>query len=261
MDITERQTMRQLRRPLGCLTSLNISIVHPKKPWVVAWWSAAFPGFGHIMLCNYVKGFLLVGWEFFVNIQANLNLSIYYSFTGKFNLARNTLKIEWAILYVIVYVFAIWDTYRTTVELNKYYKLAHREGSSIIPVKISNLEINYLDKRNPWIAFAWSLLLPGLGHFYCIRMLTTIFLGLWWSISAFYSGAIESIYSLLTGDFTKTIEMINIQWLLFMPSIYGFAAYDAYNTAIEYNKLFEFEQTLFLKGNYQNVSLNIFGKK
>ncbi|MBU9723381.1 hypothetical protein [Bacillus alkalicola] len=39
-----------------------------KNPWVPAWWSAAFPGMGHIMLGSYVKGFILFTWEFVINV-------------------------------------------------------------------------------------------------------------------------------------------------------------------------------------------------
>ena len=260
-NIKQRENIRQLRRPLGFLSGLNTTLFHLRNPWVVTWWSAAFPGFGHIMLGNYLKGFLLIGWEFFTNHRSKLNKSIFYSFTGEFEMAKNNLDLTWATLYIIVYVFAIWDTHRSTVDLNKYFKISYNENSLISPVKITFLELNFLDKRSPWLALAWSLLIPGLGHFYCMRILTSIFLGLWWVVCLFYSGAVIGIFFTIMGDFSRVIDVISIQWLLFMPSIYGFAVYDSYNVTVEYNKLFEREQALFLKNNYQNSNLNIFNIK
>lgn len=46
------------------------------------WLSATFPGLGHIRLGSYLKGFILIALEIIINIKADLNLSILYSFTG-----------------------------------------------------------------------------------------------------------------------------------------------------------------------------------
>ncbi len=47
------------------------------------------------------------------------------------------------------------------------------------------------------------------------------------------------------------------QWSLFMPSIYGFAAFDAYVYAVENNKLFEKAQRQWLEEEYQTLGFSI----
>jgi len=47
------------------------------------------------------------------------------------------------------------------------------------------------------------------------------------------------------------------QWLLFMPSLYLFVIYDAYSLTVEFNKLFEIEQSKFLVDNYQDPSFKM----
>jgi hypothetical protein len=36
-------------------------------------WSIALPGFGQILNGNFLKGLLLIGLEFMINVQSNLN--------------------------------------------------------------------------------------------------------------------------------------------------------------------------------------------
>ncbi|HEY5586346.1 MAG TPA: hypothetical protein VIK78_17880 [Ruminiclostridium sp.] len=149
-----KQSIRNLRRPKGYASSLATNFIHKRNPWVTAWWSCAFPGFGHIILGSYIKGFLLIAWELFINVNAKVNTAIIYSFTGRFEDAKNVLDKRWLILYIGVFLYAIWDSYRSTVDLNKYAILADREHSPIIPFKISTWEINYFDKRSPWVSVA-----------------------------------------------------------------------------------------------------------
>lgn len=54
--------------------------------------------------------------------------------------------------------------------------LAAREDAEIKPFKIGTLEVNYLDKRNPWGSVIWSLLVPGAGQLYIHRLITAFFL-------------------------------------------------------------------------------------
>ena len=37
-----------VRRYNNYTGTLNSNYIHLRNPWVVAWWSAALPGFGHI---------------------------------------------------------------------------------------------------------------------------------------------------------------------------------------------------------------------
>lgn len=38
----------------GALSSFGSNSVYPRIPWVAAWWSLTFPGFGHIYLGRYL---------------------------------------------------------------------------------------------------------------------------------------------------------------------------------------------------------------
>jgi len=152
----------------------------------------------------------------------------------------------------IVFIYAIWDSYRSTVDLNKYSILADREHSPILPFKISTLEINYFDKRNPWVATAWSILMPGTGHLYNHRLPTGFIVLIWWIMISYFSHLLEVLHYTAIGAFNQAISVADPQWLLFMPSLYVFVIYDAYVNTVEYNKLFEIEQAKFLMDNYQN---------
>jgi hypothetical protein len=246
------QTVRQKRRPKGYVSTWGVNFIHARNPWVTAWWSAAFPGFGHIILGSYIKGFTLVIWEVTININAHINQAILYSFTGRFNQAKAVLDQRWTLLYVAVFVYAIWDSYRTTVDLNKFTTLSAYEKTKIEPFKIDIVEINYFDKRLPWVGVAWSFLTPGLGHLYTHRLPTGFFVLAWWIVIAYFSHILLGIQETLTGNFYQAIATVKPDWLLFMPSLYIFAIYDCYVNTVEYNKLFENEQAQFLQENYQD---------
>jgi hypothetical protein len=44
----------------------------------------------------------------------------------------------------------------------------------------------------------------------------------------------------------EATSLVEPRWLLFMPSLYGFAIYDSYSNAAEYNKLFDLEQSRYI---------------
>ncbi|MEQ8176679.1 MAG: hypothetical protein ABRQ26_16630, partial [Syntrophomonadaceae bacterium] len=245
-------SVRNLRRPKGHISSVATNMVHLKNPWVTAWWSAAFPGFGHIILGSYVKGFLLVVWELLINVKAKLNLCILYSFGGQFDLARQVVDTRWLLLYAPVYIFAIWDAYRRTVDLNKMSILADREDSTVLPSTINTIEINILDKKHPWLAMVWSAIIPGVGHLYTHRVPTSFFVLIWWISVSYFSNILPAIHLSFTGQFAMAKSVVDMQWLLFLPSMYTFAIYDSYVNCVEYNKLTENEQARFLKDNYQS---------
>jgi len=95
--------------------------LHLRNPFVIAWWSLAYPGLGHLLLSKYIRGFLLFTWEVFLNYNAHINLAILYSFTGRFQMAKDVLDTTWVMFYAPTYLFAVWDSYRTTVDLNLQY--------------------------------------------------------------------------------------------------------------------------------------------
>ncbi|MBM6616824.1 hypothetical protein [Bacillus suaedaesalsae] len=245
------------RRYKAHVSILGTTQIHLRSPYIIAWWSAAFPGFGHLLLSKYIRGYLLFMWEVIVNIQANVNLAMIYSFQGDIELAKSVLDTRWLLMYIPVYIFGIWDSYRTTVDLNKVYLLADREDHRYNTFSIGSLEINYLDKRNPVFAVLWSLFVPGLGQLYLHRILTSFFVIIWVVIFFYNSHALEGVSLLLLGEIQKATSALDPEWLLFLPSVYGFAIYDSYMNTVENNKLFKKEQRKFLNEHYHSPSFHV----
>lgn len=240
------------RRRRAYVSLFGTTQIHLRHPLIIAWWSASFPGFGHLLLSKYLRGCILFLWEIIINLFARLNEAMVYTFTGKFRLAEEVLQPQWALLYIPVYLYAIWDSYRTSVDLNKIYILAERENAPIPGFKIGAMEINYLDKRKPWLAAMWSFFMPGMGQLYIHRIIIAFFVLTWWIVLAYFSHAIEAVFHLLNGEFVKAEKVIETRWLMFMPSIYLFAVYDAYVNTVENNKLFETELANWIKKRYQS---------
>jgi hypothetical protein len=217
----------------------------------------SYPGFGSMMTHRYGKALMLISWELFINHQSRVNLAIMHSLLGHFDQAKAVINEQWFILYVSIYMFAIWDSYRTTVDLNKQYLLADREDAPIRPIVMGTWDTNFLDKRIPWVATAWSALLPGLGHLYVHKVLTGFFMFGYTAVIIYYSHLPEVIHLSLIGDFVQAKQVVDMQWLIYLPSIYCFIIYDAYASAVEQNKLFENEQSYFLRSRYQNPSFEM----
>lgn len=239
------------RRYTTHVSTLGTTHIHLRNPYIVAWWSAAFPGFGHLFLSRNLSGILLIVWELVVNLNANINLAIIYSFQGEIDQAIHVLDTRWLLVYTPVYFFVIWDSYRLTIDMNKMFILAEREAHRFNSFNISALGINFFDKRNPALAMLWSLFLPGLGQLY-IHRLGTAFLGVLSATICFYlSHALEAGLLLILGEVQQATSVLKSRWLLFLPSIYGFFMFDAYIDTVENNKLFKKEQQQFLKDNFQ----------
>lgn len=254
---------KDVRRYNNFISAINLNYIHLRNPWITAWWSAAFPGFGHLHLGIYIKGFILFFWEIIINVNTNINLAMVYTFTGQLDRVKDVLNIRLLIIYIPVYFYCIWDSYRATVELNKHYRLAESEKAPIVLFNMTGFAINSIDKRNPWVALVWSLLFPGLGSLYIHRILAGFFAISWTAIIIFFSHFLEAIQFTIMGQFDKAISILNPEWTLFLPSIYCFAAYEAYVLAVEYNKLFKKEQRQFLQKHYpttNNLLLNSKGK-
>ena len=67
----------------------------------------------------------------------------------------------------------------------------------------------------------------------------------------YFSNVLTAIHLTLNGMIEESKLVINPQWLLNIPSLYFFGIYDAYINSVESNKLFEWEQSKFLKHQYQ----------
>lgn len=253
-NFTNDNTARRFKAYVSIVGSTQL---HLRNPYIIAWWSAAFPGFGHLLLSKYLRGYSLFMWEILVNNMSHLNEAILYSFIWDFNMAKEILEPRWLLLYLPVYIFGIWDSYRTTVDMNKVFLLAERENANFNSYAIGGFEINYLDKRRPIMAVFWSLLTPGLGQLYIHRVVTAIFMMAFMIIFVYFSNILVAVHYLFLGEIGQATEALNPQWFLFIPSHIGYAVYDAYVNTVENNKLFESEQRKYLQMNYQQYRLKI----
>jgi len=251
------KTDNTARRYIANVSILGTTQIHLRSPSIIAWWSAAFPGFGHLLLSKYIRGFVLFIWEVIVNILAGVNWAIIYSFQGNIDQVINVVDTRWLALYMPVYFFGIWDSHRTTVDMNKVYLLAEHEEHRFNIFSMGAMEINYLDKRNPKLAMFWSAVVPGLGQLYIHRIITAFFVIFWVILFFYLSHFLEAVTLLFLGEVSQATSVLSGQYLLMLPSIYGFAMYDAYVNTIENNKLFKKEQRKFLKENYQHPEFKL----
>ncbi|TVY09415.1 hypothetical protein [Paenibacillus cremeus] len=240
------------RRTRAYISAFTTTQIHLRNPWVVTFFAFSFPGFGNLLLHRYAKAFTLISWEVFINTHAKVNLGILYSMTGHFAKAKEVLDPRWLIIYVGIYMYSIWDGYRSTMDINKQFLLADHENAKLTPSVMSAWDINFLDKKAPFVALAWSLLVPGLGHLYIHHMITGFFLFGWTIAIMYFSHIPEAINLSMIGDFAGAKAAVDMQWLLYLPSILCFVFYDAYVSTVESNKLFELEQVQHLKQQYQS---------
>jgi len=249
------QKKREVRRNIAKISIWGTTYIHPRNPYIVALWSVTFPGYGHLLLHKYIRGFALIVWEIFINQKSHLNLSMVYSFLGEIHLAKEVLNINYVYMYIPVYLFAIWDSYRTTVELNNIYLLTEKNHPPIEAITVKPFEINYVDKRNPIIAVFWSLGIPGLGQLYLHQIFSAIFVLITTVIFVRFSHVVAAIHYLMLGNIQESTDILNKQWLLYLPSLYFFNIYETYLNTVENNKLFAAEQKMFLINNYQSINL------
>lgn len=245
------------RRYKAHVSIFGTTQIHLRNPLTVAMWSIAFPGFGHFLLNKYFRAFALFLWEIFINQVTKLNQAMVYSFTGNFEAAKDVLDLRMVLLYIPVYLFAIYDSYRTTVDLNNIYSVAKKEDAQFNSFSIGAFEINYLDKRNPLMAMFWAFTVPSVGQLYVHRIVLAVFTLLWTAAFIYYSHFLEAFIYLFSGNLEKSNAVLNAQWLLYLPSFYFFTIYDSYVSTVENNKLFEDEQRKYLKTHYQSFTFNI----
>ncbi|WP_276353670.1 hypothetical protein [Cohnella caldifontis] len=242
------------RRIRALLAGFGTTTLHPRNPWTVMFFAFSFPGFGYLMLQRYLAAFLFIVWEMFINTKAKINSGILYTLLGDFDKAREVMDERWLILYVTIYLFNIWDSYRLCTDLNKQYLLAEREKAPIENFKMTPLDINFMDKKQPWLAFWWSFFAPGVGHLYIHKFLTGLFISGAMMVLMYYSRIPQGMHFTAAGDFAGAKRVLDMQWAMYLPSMYAFIVYDAYDSAVEQNKLFETEQSEFLRRQYLHPS-------
>ncbi len=227
------------RRYIAHVSLLGTTQLHKRNPITIACWSMAFPGFGHLLLNKYLRGYALILWEMFINQKIHLNEAVVHTFNGQFQAARDALDPRFMSLYIPVYLFAIYDSYRTAVDLNKVYLLAQRENGRFNEFSIGALEVNYLDKRKPWLAALWSMGVPSVGQLYLHRIVLAAFILISTIVIVWYSNLILALHCMILGDWSTAASVVDAQWVLYFPSFYYFTIYDAYTSTVENNKLFD----------------------
>ncbi|WP_421382901.1 hypothetical protein ACOJQI_01615 [Bacillus salacetis] len=238
----------------GRISPFGTNSLYPRIPWVAAWWSLTFPGFGHMFVGKYLHGFVLIIWELVVNTQSNLNMGIALTMLGRFEEAKAQLNQDWVLLYMSVYVYSIWDSYRSAVEINKSHVLSEVEDAPISPSNVSFFDVVILDKKKPWIGMVWSFLSPGLGQLYSGSTVVGTFILAWWIYVTYKAGAISAWLHSFLGDFDSAIMAVDWQWFLFLPSMYGFAIYQAYASVNQNNTLYDIEQIRYLRVRDENLA-------
>ncbi|WP_426450754.1 hypothetical protein ACP26L_01795 [Paenibacillus sp. S-38] len=241
---------RRPRRPLALLSTSGVTHLQRQNPFVVVWWSAAFPGFGHLLLNQYIRGVLLTLSEVITNTLAHINEAIIYSFSGRIPLAKEVLDPVWLYGYCMIYLYAMWDSYRSTLEINRQCELAEMEDARLQALVMRPGSIQYLERKSPRAAAAASLCFPGLGQLYNHRFGLAFYAILWWWVYLGFSHLHAAGLALLLGHAKESTAMLTPHWLLFMPSVLGGSIYHAYVTAVEHNRLFRVEQRQYLRERY-----------
>lgn len=216
------------------------------------WWSAAFPGFGHLLLSRYIEAVPFITLEIFLNVTGNLNAAMVYSFTGHLDKAAQVAGFHLILLYIPLYLFGIWDSYHKAVASNKVCLLAFRHHDPPAHSGKNRLHNHKIQKRNPRVVALWSFFFPGLGHFSMSRKISALILLILWTGLIYFSNLFTGMELILAGRIRQATTAFNLEWLMFMPSIYFFALYDAYRLAVEHNRRLDREQSQFLKSNYQH---------
>lgn len=248
----------QVRYPLAKISSFGITHLKHQKPYMVAWWSAVFPGFGHYLLNQYTRATLLTLSEVIINTLAHINEAMVYSFCGKFEQAILVLEPKWAFGYITIYLLAISDSFRTALYQNKLYHLSILEHEQTSNLKIFPTEIQYIEKKSPIFGAVYSFFFPGFGQLYVHRFGLAFYAMLWWWIYLALSRMHESFLVLVHGHLHESIALLHPHWLLFMPSVMGGSIYHAYRTTIEHNHLFRIAQRQYLIKKYEKAKLQIF---
>lgn len=78
-------------------------------------WNIAFPGFSQLLYGQFLKGILFIFLELMINLNSKFNLAIMYSFQGEMAKAHSVLNYQWLMFYPCVYMFALWDAYRSAM--------------------------------------------------------------------------------------------------------------------------------------------------
>ncbi|MDF2626681.1 MAG: hypothetical protein K0R39_512 [Symbiobacteriaceae bacterium] len=220
------------------IQTLCTAYVTHRNPWVAVWWTVALPGFGHIYMGQHLKGLIYMSWEILVNHQAHLNVAIYYTITGRGDLAASVVNYDWLLVYPVFYIFAMFDAYRKCIELNGLATQERLQPQRRFDGLCVNwLGIRSLNRRSPTLAALWSAFVPGFGQLYNEHVMRAFTLMIWYFLVLFKSGLGLAAFHTMRGEFHLVMPALDFQWLLFWPSVYAFGVADAYADAVEQNRI------------------------
>jgi hypothetical protein len=248
----------QARRPLATISVCGVSHLAKRNPYIVAWWSVIYPGFGHYLLNQYLRGTLFTLSEVVFNSLSHVNEAIVFSFCGQFAMAKSILQIRWLYGYLGVFFYCIWSSYHSAIVQNKMTELAEMEDQALPNNLLHPLEIQYLERKSPYTAAIYSFFVPGLGQVYNHRFILAFYGMLWWWIFVTFSHVYESVFYFLMGDLTRALAVLDPHWFLFMPSVMGGSICHAFIMGVEHNRLFKLEQKQYLAQHYQSPEISIF---
>lgn len=127
-------------------------------------WNIAFPGFSQLITGHYVKGILFVVLEFMMNVKGRFNQAIMYSFLGEIDQAEAVINYQWLMFYPCVYMFSLWDAYRSAMSSNeKYSYLPFVVGAYFVTVGLMvSPKVNIFQFHPGPVFFPMLSLIPGL---------------------------------------------------------------------------------------------------
>jgi hypothetical protein len=127
-------------------------------------WSIAFPGFSQLLMQQYIKGLLFVILEFIINVNSRFNSAIMYSFLGEIEKAERVIDYQWLMFYPCVYMFAMWDAYRSAMPAEeKHSYLPFVFGAYFVTVGLMvSPKVNILQIHPGPVFLPMIFLIPGL---------------------------------------------------------------------------------------------------
>ncbi|MGG3469920.1 hypothetical protein ABES02_20840 [Neobacillus pocheonensis] len=136
-------------------------------------WNIAFPGFSQLLMGQYIKGLLFVALEFVMNGYSKFNQAIMYSFLGEIDKAEAVTNFQWLMFYPCVYMFSLWDGYRSAMPSDeKYSYLPFVFGAYFVTVGLMLSPKISIFRVHPGPVFLPMLfLIPGLFIGFFIKFL------------------------------------------------------------------------------------------
>ncbi|MEH7377588.1 hypothetical protein [Neobacillus drentensis] len=139
-------------------------------------WNIAFPGFSQLLMGQYIKGILFVALEVMINAKSHFNMAIMFSFLGEIDRADAVLNYQWLMFYPCVYMFSMWDGYRSAMpKEEKYTFLPFVFGAYFVTVGLMLSPKVTILKVHPGPIFLPMLfLIPGLLIGFVLKFLMSI---------------------------------------------------------------------------------------